>query len=32
MWLDVPDALEVGLIIIVVTALCIYWLTHSDRV
>ncbi|SFL94747.1 hypothetical protein SAMN04490355_102733 [Pelosinus propionicus DSM 13327] len=32
MWLDVPDALEVGCIIIVVAALCIYWLTHSDRV
>ncbi len=32
MWFDAPDASKVGLIIIVVAALCIFWVTHSDRV
>lgn len=31
MWFDGPDVLEVGVILILVAALCIFWLTHSDR-
>lgn len=32
MWFDGPDVFEVGVIIIVVAAFCIYWITHSDLV
>ena len=31
MWFDGPDTLKVGIIIIVVAALCLFWVTHSDR-
>lgn len=30
MWFDGPDALKVGVIIIIVAVLCIYWVIHSD--
>lgn len=32
MGFDGPDVPEVVVIIIVVAALCIYWVTHSDRI
>jgi hypothetical protein len=27
-----PDVLEVGVILIVIAVICIFWLKHSDRV
>lgn len=31
MWFDGPDVLEVGVILIVIAVICIFWLKHSDR-